>query len=297
MAQLIDRLTKEIPECSPPKWLSSNTIYVTLMGSVTYGCSTDTSDKDVYGCCIPPKDIIFPWTAGLIPGFDSSPGFDQWQQHHLKSGDGNEYDFTIFGIIKYFKLLIKNNPNMIDSLFTREEHVLHCSKSFEIVRERRKEFLHKGAWHSFKGYAFSQLHKMNNKSPRPGSKRYDTIMKYGYDVKFAYHIVRLIYECEQILTEGDIDLMRNREHLKAIRRGGFTEKDIIGWFDDKRARLEKLYHSDVAGLPYKPDIDNLRSILIDVLEEHYGSLANIIKPQTSGADLILDKIEAIIRTR
>jgi hypothetical protein len=30
-------------------------------------------------------------------------------------------------------------------------------------------------------------------------------------VKFAYHVVRLIGEVEQILTEGDIDLRRNRE--------------------------------------------------------------------------------------
>jgi uncharacterized protein len=37
-------------------------------------------------------------------------------------------------------------------------------------------------------------------------KRREIIDKYGYDEKFAYHVVRLLNEAEQILTENDLDL-------------------------------------------------------------------------------------------
>ena len=53
----------------PPGFLPTNVMYETLMGSVAYGVSTDHSDRDLYGCCIPPKDEIFPHLAGEIPGF------------------------------------------------------------------------------------------------------------------------------------------------------------------------------------------------------------------------------------
>ena len=51
------------------------------------------------------------------------------------------------------------------------------------------------------------------------SNREKDIVKHGYSTKFAYHIVRLLNEVEQILTEHDLDLERNREQLKSIRRG------------------------------------------------------------------------------
>ena len=83
-----------------------------------------------------------------------------------------------------------------------------------------RRFLHKGAWHKFKGYAYSQLNKIQTKSPT--GKRAELVEAHGYDVKFAYHVVRLLLEVEQILVAGDIDLECDREQLKAIRRGEWT---------------------------------------------------------------------------
>lgn len=71
----------------PPSWLPDNTHYLCVMGSVAYGVSTDTSDMDIYGWCIPPKSYIFPHTAGYIGGFDEIPKFDQWQQHGAVDSD------------------------------------------------------------------------------------------------------------------------------------------------------------------------------------------------------------------
>jgi len=50
-------------------------------------------------------------------------------------------------------LAMKNNPNIIDSLFTPQFCVLHTTKVGNMVRDARRSFLHKGAWHRFKGYA------------------------------------------------------------------------------------------------------------------------------------------------
>lgn len=286
----------------PPKWLSQNIHYETMMGSVAYGVSSDTSDMDIYGFCIPTKELVFPHLAGEIMGFGRQhERFEQYQEHHVIDNDslggkGRSHDFAIFSIVKYFQLAMENNPNMIDSLFTPEFCVLHITKIGTMVRENRKLFLHKGSWHKFKGYAYSQLHKMTTKDPK--GKRQELREQFGFDVKFAYHVVRLLYEVEQILVEGDIDLQRHREHLKSIRRGEITEKEIRDWASEKEKGLEKIY--ETSNLQHSPDEAKIKILLMSCLEEHYGSLEKcIVNPDQAVVALrqiqeILEKNKNII---
>jgi len=263
----------------PPRWLPTNTQYETLMGSVAYGVSSDTSDMDIYGFCIPHKDDVFPHLRGEIPGFGHQhQRFEQYQEHHLQdpdalAGHGRTYDIQIFSIVKYFDLLMQNNPNIIDSLFTPINCVLHCTTIGNMVRENRKKFLHKGSWFKFKGYAYSQLHKIATKNP-PVGKRKEIVDKFGYDTKFAYHVVRLLTEVEQIMLEGDINLQQNNEQLKSIRRGEWTEPQIKSWAEAKEKELEVLYVN--SKIQHKPDEPFIRQLLLNCLEQHYGSLDQCI---------------------
>src|SRR6184192_4198305 len=61
---LIKRLTEQ-KLISPPAWLPANTMYLTIMGSIAYGVADTNEDEfqsdfDVYGFCIPPKEVISP---------------------------------------------------------------------------------------------------------------------------------------------------------------------------------------------------------------------------------------------
>ena len=262
----------------PPRWLPGNVQYETIMGSVAYGVSSDTSDMDVYGLAIPPREEVFPHLRGEVPGFGRPrPRFEQFQEHHVHDRDalggrGRTYDLTIFGIVKFFQLAMENNPNIIDSLFTPANCVLHSTAVGNLVRESRRLFLHKGAWPKFKGYAYSQLHKLAIKVPT--GKRAELVARHGYDTKFAYHVVRLLGEVEQILIEGDIDLQRHNEPLKAIRRGEWTEEHLRRWCAAKEAELERAYAAST--LRPVPDEDRIKDLLLRCLEAHYGSLEGCV---------------------
>jgi hypothetical protein len=347
-------------------WMPDNMHYITMMGSVAYGVSSDTSDTDIYSFCIPPKEDLFPHLKGQIVGFGEAKHgytrFDNWQQHHVKDpGAQKEYDLNVYNIVDYFQLVMENNPNMIDSLYTPQFCVLHATKVGQMVRENRKLFLHRGSWHTFKGYAFAQMKKMKpveelhcpdchskqlpwnkkdgkhddaveliadlwasmkwegdpefsaycyncakkgkaaklsmQKINRKKGKRKESVDKYGFDPKFAYHVVRLLNEIEQILTEGDIDLMRNREQLKSIRRGEWTLEQIESYFKEKESQLEKLYNENKAGLPWGPKEDGLQEkihqLLFQCLEEHYGSLQKcIVNPDE--ATMALREINSVL---
>src|SRR5215831_8132995 len=163
---------------------------------------------------------------------------------------------------------------MIDSLFTHETMVQHVTQVGNILRDNRKRFLHQGVCDKFKGYAYSQVHKMQSKEPLEGSKRAQLRERYGYDVKFGYHVVRLLNEAEQILLEADLDLQRNREQLKSIRRGEWTEQQILEYFEKKRVDLEHVRAKST--LPPGPNVEAIRGILLQCLEAHYGNLDRCI---------------------
>lgn len=279
MASITNRLMKN-QIISPPPFLEDNIHYETIMGSQAYGCNDpDKSDFDVYGFCIPPKEILFPHTAGIIFGFDKQyRKFESYQEHHIKDGT-HDYDLSIYNIVHYFRLCADGNPNMVDSLFTPYNCILHITKVGNIIRDNRKLFLSKKCWHSFKGYAWSQMADLhpNNKKPKKSNspKRAEDIAKHGYDVKFAYHVVRLINEVEQILVEGDLDLQRNREQLKSIRRGDWKQEDILNYFNDKSKHLERIYLESNA-IPNLVREQEIKQLLIDCLEEHYQDLSKVV---------------------
>ena len=290
MASIVDRLNrKKLIHC--PQFLPSNTHYEVIMGSAAYGVSSNSSDLDVYGFCIPPKEYIFPEAAGNIIGFDKNiKTFDVWQQHHIKT-DNKEYDLSIYNVVKYFRLCANGNPNMIDSLFVPANCILHMSRIGNIVRDSRKDFLSKKCWHTFKGYAYQQMSKMRKKSNAQNPKRAADIAKYGYDLKFAYHIVRLLNEVEQILVDGDIDLQLNRKQLQSIRNGEWKLEDIEGYFSDKEKSLEKIYLESNA-VPHNIQEGKIKSLLVNVLEEHYETLENFHK-QTEDRELLREIKELV----
>jgi len=177
------------------------------------------------------------------------------------------------------------NPNMIDSLFVPINCITHSTQIGNLVRENRKLFLHRGAYFKFKGYCYSQLHKMSNKNPI--GIRKEIIDK----VKFGYHVVRLLQEIEQILIEGDLDLQRGNEVLKSIRRGEKTAEWIIQFFADKERHLEEAYTKST--LPNVPDEDKIKELLLNCLEIHYGNLQSAIINEKS-ATKALRQIQDII---
>jgi predicted nucleotidyltransferase len=285
----------ELKLITPPSFLPTNMVYEVLMGSSAYGCSDDNSDMDIWGCCIPPKNMVFPHLTGEVFGFGKEKKrFEQWQEHHIEDKDKNcQYDFSISSIVKFFSLAMDSNPDKIDALFVPQRCILHTTSIGNMIRENRKLFLSKGCFFKLKGYSYSQLHKMRIKNPEMGSKRRENIERVGFDSKFGYHVVRLILECEQILTEYDLDLERNREQLKAIRRGDWKEEDIYKFFSEKEQQLEKLYSE--SHIPNKPDESKIRNLLMDCLETHYGSLENCVVRQDNATRALNEISEILVK--
>lgn len=120
-------------------WLKSRTIYLTKHGSQAYGTNIATSDLDVKGVAIPPREYFL--------GFNKQ--FEQAEFH--------KPDAVIFDIRKFLKLAADCNPNVVEIINTDESDVLYRTPLSDLLRSNRHLFLSKKVKHTFSGYAHSQM--------------------------------------------------------------------------------------------------------------------------------------------
>jgi predicted nucleotidyltransferase len=91
--------------------------------------------------------------------------------------------------------------------------------------------------------------------------------KYGYDTKHAYHLVRLIRMCREVLITGKVIVKRpDREELLAIRNGAWTYEQLIDFAEREEKALNELYQTSKV-LPKIPDKEKLDNLCIRLVEK------------------------------
>ena len=124
-------------------WLHQNTILLSAHGSHAYGTNIETSDWDMRGVCIPPKEYYF----SPMKNFEQADKFVG-------------VDCSIFGLKKFVQLASNNNPNVLEILYTHpSEHVIKTSIGQKLINNRDM-FLSKKARWTFSGYAIAQLKRI-----------------------------------------------------------------------------------------------------------------------------------------
>lgn len=124
-------------------WLPSRTILLTKHGSHAYGLNTPSSDLDVKGVAVPPREYF----VGYLNRFEQAEGKDP--------------DLAIYDIRKFFTLAADCNPNIIEVLFTDPSDHLQVMPAGELMLANRDAFLSTKAKHTFSGYAMSQMKRIN----------------------------------------------------------------------------------------------------------------------------------------
>lgn len=129
------------------KHLGDNIILLTTGGSYSYGTNIDTpehtSDLDIRGIAIENLNEII--------------GLSNFEQFINEATDT-----TIYGLRKVLGLMLNCNPNVIEMLGTKEEHLFICNKHGRLLRDNIDLFLSKKAINSFGGYATAQLRRLQN---------------------------------------------------------------------------------------------------------------------------------------
>lgn len=123
-------------------WLEKGLLLLTVHGSHAYGLSTPESDLDLKGIAIPPAEYFH----GFINVFEQA--------------ESKEPDMIVYDIRKFFRLAAECNPNIIEVLWTDEEHHRIISPLGRDLVDARDLFLSKKARDTFSGYAHQQLKRI-----------------------------------------------------------------------------------------------------------------------------------------
>jgi predicted nucleotidyltransferase len=247
----------------PPKFCLDNLVLLSIVGSYSYGTSTDLSDQDLIGVVIPPKSYIYP--QGLIHGYDNIPTFENYVNHHIPF-QGKEYDITFYSIVKLFKLAENGNPNILDWILAPEDCVLVTSKIGKLIRDSAQQFMSKRSIPNYFGFSHNHITSMKNriKSGVYPEKRKILYERFGYDCKDLAHSVRCLLSLKDMLLYGTYDVRKHAELIKQVRGGSLTfeqgEAIVVG-LEEEIKRIK-----DTSTLRDEPDHNQIRNLLLQCLE-------------------------------
>jgi len=292
-------------------FIRDNLIMECVMGSQAYGVANKDSDIDIIGITMNPHKQLFPQKYGYVRGFHEPKMFTNLEikgpQKRIILENGIDCEGEWHSLVDFFNLGgLKASPNVLEILFVRRPLVTHGSNVAWILRDNRRLFLSMKCFDSLKNYAHAQLMRIKRGVARWGkehtcenSKRKEYFENFGYDVKQAYHPLRLLDNLHQILTTDDIDLMKNNKECQRMRKGElYTFTEFEQYVNEKINSLEKIADMNNS-LSIKPQRQALQQLLIDCIEEHYGSEENFQDNQTEYVSVKelkehLDRIETKI---
>jgi len=244
-------------------YAKTNLIYKTLCGSHIYGTNVAESDKDYQGVFVEPKEVVF----GLFKVDEVD--FSTNKTNTANSSD--DIDYKVYAFRRFVELAAtKSNPNILELLFVRKNHIQFMNEWGERLRAARGLFVSKMAYDKFCGYAHAQRMRMEQSDRNPHGGRGWMVEKYGYDVKYAMHVVRLYMEGVELLSDGELELpLKENKLLLNIRLGKYTKEDCMKLMDEWKVRAEAARLSST--LPKRPDVHKVNEFLIDFYERYFYS--------------------------
>ncbi|MTJ22404.1 nucleotidyltransferase [Dolichospermum sp. UHCC 0352] len=221
--------------------VEQRTIFVGLAGSHGYGLNRPESDYDYRGVFIAPKRYYL--------GFDSIEQKDSgWDETGIFPFiDGNE-DTVIYELRKVIHLLAGANPNVLELLWLTNYPFL--TNVGQHLINHRHLFLSKKVKHTYSGYAFAQIKKMethrkwllNPPTKKPLPADFD-IMD---EVPLSKDELNAFLEYLYLLIRGKIEFLEESEQLYKLLTGDIDFKGVLKQYtlaDETLAYTQNLTHS------------------------------------------------------
>ncbi|GAB2527103.1 nucleotidyltransferase domain-containing protein [Nocardiopsis aegyptia] len=233
------------------------TVLRCAVGSTVHGLQLDgQNDRDEMGICVEPPEYVI----GLRP-------FEQYVHHsrpeHTRSGPG-DLDLTVYSLRKWTRLALDGNPTVLLPLFVPDHEIVTVTAIGHDLRAQRERLLSRRAGHRFLGYLRAQRERMEGVRGGRHTNRPELVDRYGFDTKYAYHMVRLGLQGAELMETGAITLPMpepDRSWLLALRRGEHTREEALERTRDLEERLVGL--CGTSDLPEEPDTAWADGFLVD----------------------------------
>jgi predicted nucleotidyltransferase len=246
----------------------SGEILRTEVGSGLHGIAiAGTDDHDEMGVFVEPPDCVI----GLRGPMDHYVWRTQPEGH--RSGHGDT-DLVMYSLRKFLKLAIAGNPTILLPLFAPAASVYTVTDLGEELRALAPAFLSRLAVQRFIGYLDGQTDRLLGRGRQSSvPNRPELVERYGYDVKYASHALRLGLQGLEIAEHGRLTLPMpdaDRERVLRVKSGGVKDiGDVLAEIDAVRTRIVGLLESGATPLPAEADIDRISAWSVDAHRRHW----------------------------
>lgn len=227
------------------------------VGSTVHGLGVaGTDDRDELGICIEPPDYVI--------------GLRHFEQHvHRSQPQGvrsqpGDLDLTIYALRKFASLALKGNPSILLLFHVPDSQCLVLTDRGRALRELAWAFASKKAGAAFLGYMQQQRQRLQGERGQMNVKRPELVERYGFDTKYAGHIIRLGFQGIDYMTTGGFPIpmpTEQRDLILAIRTGQVSENDVLTRAGELEAELKTAI--DSSSLPEAPAYAVVNKFLVD----------------------------------
>jgi len=221
-------------------------------GSTAWGVNLDNQgDRDELAVC--------------IEGLPEVVGFNSFEQEVYRSAAVREgkadarsqtgdLDLVTYSLRKWMRLALKGNPTILTLLFVPRTKWVDGDGLWEHIQFLTPKIVSKQAGKAFLGYLQAQRMRLLGERGGLDVHRKELEEKYGYDTKYAMHMLRLGYQGIELLSTGTITMPlpgTERDYLLGVRRGESSRQDVLTRCGELEAEIKDLLTT--SPLPDEPD--------------------------------------------
>ena len=228
------------------------TVLRAVTGSTAHGLALPgTDDRDETAVCV--EDM-----AACV-------GFVEFEQYiyrtaavrvgrHDAPSTVGDLDLTIFSLRKFLRLAMQGNPSMMLLLFVRDPII--CTSRGAHLQELAPQIVSRQAGRRFLGYMESQRQRLLGERGQKKTNRPELEAAYGYDTKYAMHVLRLGFQGIELMNTGRLTLPLpepERMWLMAVRRGEVPLDDVL----QRAGEYERMLKDSLLDAPIREEPDRL----------------------------------------
>lgn len=246
------------------EWEAEYSIIINaVVGSTVHGLNIPGSDDlDTMGICLEPPQYVI--------------GLDHFEQAVYRTKPEGERssvgdrDSVIYSLRKWARLAVQGNPTIITLMFIPDQFVIESNLLGEDLQRMHPHIISKAVAGPYLGYMRAQRQRLLGERGQKRIKRPEYESKYGYDTKYAMHMLRLGFQGIELLSEGHLTLPMKkpqREYLLEVRLGQITLDQVV----QKAGELERALEDarDSSPLQERPNRARVNDFLIDAYQRFW----------------------------
>jgi predicted nucleotidyltransferase len=238
------------------------TILRGLVGSTVHGLVlSGKDDRDEMGVCVESRRYVI--------GFGK---FEQWVYRSAEVREGRpgvrscagDLDLTIYSLRKWARLALQGNPTVLLLLYLPDNALVIRTDVGKQLQKLAPSFASRQAGKRFLGYLEAQRQRLVGERGQRDVNRTELVEQFGYDTKYAMHMLRLGHQGVEFLESGRLTLPMGepvRSHLMDVRQGRSNMAEVLAECTQLELRLGALL--DSSPLPLEPDIKTVECFVMD----------------------------------